>query len=219
VDCVLRGEADNAYSLSRPPGHHCLADQAMGFCMLANIPIAIEAARARHGIERVAVVDWDVHHGNGTQAIYEERGDVLSVSLHQENCFPPGYGGVADRGRGAGLGANLNVPLPVACGYDANAVDPLARMLLHSGSFRAMTARLREAAEQLCDGRLVLVHEGGYAEAYVPFCGLAVLEELSGIRTAVEDPLLEFLGLQQPGSEVAAFLRQRVRDLARQLAP
>ncbi len=247
VDCVLRGEADNAYSLSRPPGHHCLADQAMGFCMLANIPIAIEAARARHGIERVAVVDWDVHHGNGTQAIYEERGDVLSVSLHQENCFPPGYGGVADRGRGAGLGANLNVPLPagsghdaylqaldeivlpalrrfrpqliiVACGYDANAVDPLARMLLHSGSFRAMTARLREAAEQLCDGRLVLVHEGGYAEAYVPFCGLAVLEELSGIRTAVEDPLLEFLGLQQPGSEVAAFLRQRVRDLARQLA-
>jgi acetoin utilization deacetylase AcuC-like enzyme len=247
VDCVLRGEADNAYSLSRPPGHHCLPDQAMGFCMLANIAIAIEAAKARHGIERIAVLDWDVHHGNGTQAIYEERGDVLTISLHQENCYPPGYGGEADRGRGAGLGANLNVPLPagsghdaylqaldeivlpalqrfapqliiVACGYDANAVDPLARMLLHSDTFRTMTARVREAAEQLCNGRLVMVHEGGYAEAYVPFCGLAVLEEMSGIRTAVEDPLLEFIRLQQPGKQAQAFLTQRVQGLAKQLA-
>ncbi|BCA29983.1 class II histone deacetylase [Metapseudomonas otitidis] len=247
VDRVLRGEADNAYALSRPPGHHCLADQAMGFCLLANIPIAIEAARARHGIERVAVVDWDVHHGNGTQSIYEARSDVLTLSLHQENCFPPGYGGVEDRGIGDGLGFNLNIPLPagsghdaylhamrrivvpaltsfrpqlivVACGYDANAVDPLARMQLHSDSFRQMTALLLEAADQLCDGRLVLVHEGGYAEAYVPFCGLAAIETLAGVRTAVEDPLLEFIGLQQPGAAFAAFLEQQVEALATRLA-
>ncbi|WP_374980818.1 class II histone deacetylase [Pseudomonas solani] len=246
VDCVMRGEADNAYSLSRPPGHHCLADQAMGFCFLANIAIAIEAARARHGLRRVAVIDWDVHHGNGTQSIYEEDDEVLTVSLHQENCYPPGYSGLEDRGRGAGLGSNINIPLPagsghdaylqamrrivlpalerfrpelivVACGYDANAVDPLARMLLHSDSFRGMTALLREAAEGLCGGRLVLVHEGGYAEAYVPFCGLAVMEELSGVRTAVEDPMLAFIQLQQPGEAFAGFLHDQVEHLATQL--
>jgi acetoin utilization deacetylase AcuC-like enzyme len=247
VDSVMSGEVGNAYSLSRPPGHHCLADQAMGFCFLANIPIAIEAAKAKHGLGRVAIIDWDVHHGNGTQSIYEQRDDVLTISLHQENCFPPGYSGVEDRGLGKGLGFNLNLPLPagsghdaylqamqdivvpalerfapelivVACGYDANGVDPLARMLLHSDSFRAMTALLKEAAERHCDGRLVMVHEGGYAEAYVPFCGLAVLEEMAGIRTVVEDPMLPLLQLQQPGPAVSLFLREYVERLARQLA-
>jgi len=243
VDAVLGGEADNAYSLSRPPGHHCLADGAMGFCFLANIAIAIEAAKARRGLGKVAVIDWDVHHGNGTQSIFEERGDVLTLSLHQDGCFPPGYSGEQDRGRGAGLGANINIPLLpgsghdaylhalqrivipalerfepeliiVACGYDANAVDPLARMLLHSDSFRAMTRQVREAAERLCQGRLVLVHEGGYSEAYVPFCGLATVEELAGVRTAVTDPMLEFVQLQQPNPGFQAFQRQLIDDLA-----
>ncbi|MNE13166.1 Histone deacetylase-like amidohydrolase [compost metagenome] len=240
VDAVLHGEADNAYALSRPPGHHCLADQAMGFCFLANIPLAIEAAKARHGIERVAVIDWDVHHGNGTQAIYYQRPDVLTVSLHQEGCFPAGYGGAADRGEGAGEGCNLNISLlpggghdaylyaferlvvpalarfrpqliVVACGYDANAVDPLARMLAHSGTFRALTARLRQVAEEFAEGRLVLVHEGGYSEAYVPFCGQAVIEALAGVNTAVEDPLLGFIEQQQPNAEVRA-LQRRLLD-------
>lgn len=246
VDAVLKGEADNAYALSRPPGHHCLADQAMGFCFLANIPVAIEAAKARHGLGRIAVIDWDVHHGNGTQSIYATRADVLTISLHQENCYPPGYSGAEDRGEGAGAGFNLNIPLPagsgheaylhamqrivlpalerfapelivVACGFDANAVDPLARMLLHSDSYRAMTALLREAAERHCGGRLVMVHEGGYAEAYVPFCGLAVIEELAGVRTAVQDPLLELLHLQQPGAAHRRFLLQHLDTLAVQL--
>lgn len=247
VDSVMTGELSNAYSLSRPPGHHCLADQAMGFCFLANIPIAIEAAKARHGLGRVAIIDWDVHHGNGTQSIYEQRDDVLTISLHQENCFPPGYSGAEDRGLGGGLGFNLNLPLPagsghdaylqamqdivvpalerfapelivVACGYDANGVDPLARMLLHSDSFRAMTALLKAVAERHCGGRLVMVHEGGYAEAYVPFCGLAVLEEMAGIRTAVEDPMLPLLQLQQPGPAYSQFLREYVGNLAKRLA-
>lgn len=243
VDRVLAGESDNAYSLSRPPGHHCLADGAMGFCFLANIAIAIEAAKARRGLGKVAVIDWDVHHGNGTQSIFEARGDVLTISLHQDGCFPPGYSGEEDRGRGPGLGANLNIPLPpgsgheaylqtmqrlvipalerfepeliiVACGYDANAVDPLARMLLHSDSFRAMTRLLRQAAERLCQGRLVLVHEGGYSEAYVPFCGLAVIEELAGIRTVVSDPMLEFVQMQQPTAAFLAFQQQWVERQA-----
>ncbi|OOV91381.1 class II histone deacetylase [Pseudomonas sp. MF4836] len=243
VDRVLAGESDNAYSLSRPPGHHCLADGAMGFCFLANIAIAIEAAKARRGLGKVAVIDWDVHHGNGTQSIFEARGDVLTISLHQDGCFPPGYSGEEDRGRGPGLGANLNIPLPpgsgheaylqamqrlvipalerfepeliiVACGYDANAVDPLARMLLHSDSFRTMTRLLRQAAERLCQGRLVLVHEGGYSEAYVPFCGLAVIEELAGIRTVVSDPMLEFVQMQQPTAAFLAFQQQWVERQA-----
>lgn len=243
VDAVLSGHVGNAYSLSRPPGHHCLADGAMGFCFLANIAIAIEAAKARRGLGKVAVIDWDVHHGNGTQSIFEARGDVLTISLHQDGCYPPGYSGEQDRGHGAGLGANINIPLPpgsghaaylhamerivvpalerfepeliiVACGYDANAVDPLARMLLHSESFRLMTRTVREAAERLCQGRLVLVHEGGYSEAYVPFCGLAALEELAGVRTAVEDPMLEFVQLQQPKEALLGFQRQWVDQLA-----
>lgn len=244
VDAVLKGQAHNAYSLSRPPGHHCLADSAMGFCFLANIAIAIEAAKARNGLGKVAVIDWDVHHGNGTQSIFEERADVLTISLHQDGCYPPGYSGEQDRGRGAGVGANINIPLPpgsghatylhamerivvpalerfepeliiVACGYDANAVDPLARMLLHSESFRLLTRALRLAADRLCQGRLVLVHEGGYSEAYVPFCGLATLEELSGVRTAVLDPMLEFVQLQQPGAALQGFQAQWVERLAR----
>ncbi|HIH2644159.1 TPA: class II histone deacetylase, partial [Burkholderia cenocepacia] len=119
VDAVVGERAANAFSLSRPPGHHCLRDRPMGFCMLANIPIAIEAARAKHGIERVAVIDWDVHHGNGTQSIYYDDPDTLTISLHQDRCFPPGYSGADDRGEGAGIGANLNVPMLAGSGDDA----------------------------------------------------------------------------------------------------
>ncbi len=214
VEAVLKGELDNAYSLSRPPGHHCLPDQSMGFCFLANIPIAVERAKAQLGLGKVAIIDWDVHHGNGTQHIYLQRDDVLTISLHQDGCFPPGYAGEDDRGVGAGEGYNINIPLLagagddswryaletivipalarfepeliiIACGYDANAMDPLARMQLHSDSFRAMTEQVQQAADRLCGGKLVMVHEGGYAESYVPFCGLAVMEALSGIRTEV----------------------------------
>lgn len=243
VDAVLSGEVDNAYSLSRPPGHHALADGAMGVCFLANIAIAIEAAKAHRGLGRVAVVDWDVHHGNGTQSIFESRGDVLTISLHQDGCFPHGYSGEQDRGVGEGVGANINIPLPagsghhaylhamerivlpalerfkpelivVACGYDGSAVDPMARMLLHSETFRLMTRAVRQAAERLCEGRLVLVHEGGYAEVYVPFCGLATIEELSGVRTDVDDPMLEAIDLQQPKAAALNFQREWVEQLA-----
>ena len=87
VEAVLSGELDNAYSLSRPPGHHCLPDQSMGFCFRANIPIAVERAKARFGLGKVAILDWDVHHGNGTQHIYLHRDDVLTISLHQDGWF------------------------------------------------------------------------------------------------------------------------------------
>ena len=246
IDAVLEGSLANAYALCRPAGHHCLRDQAMGFCLLANIPIAIEAARAKHHLARVAVVDWDVHHGNGTQSIYYERADTLTISIHQDRCFPPGYSGSEDRGLGPGLGFNLNIPLPagsghetyvaafeqivipaldkfrpelivVASGLDANSVDPLARMLLTSETYRRLTALMRETAARWCGGRLVLVHEGGYAEAYVPFCGQAIVEELSGVRTAVTDPGLEMFTLMQPGPRVLDFHREWLLELAPKL--
>ncbi|HGS6999720.1 TPA: class II histone deacetylase, partial [Klebsiella pneumoniae] len=102
----------------------------------------------------------------------------------------------------------------VACGYDANAMDPLARMQLHSDSFRAMTGLVQQAADRLCGGRLVMVHEGGYAESYVPFCGLAVMETLSGIKTEVQDPLLAFIQQQQPREAFTRFQRRAIDELA-----
>jgi acetoin utilization deacetylase AcuC-like enzyme len=225
---TLRGEVDNAYALSRPPGHHCLPDFPNGFCLLANIAIATEAAFAAGMVDRVAVLDWDVHHGNGTEAIFYDRDDVLTVSIHQERNYPLDTGDFEDRGSGVGEGYNLNIPLPagaghstyleamerlvipaladfqpdviiVASGYDAAPLDPLGRMLATSETFRLMTTMAKEAAAQLCDGRLVLVHEGGYLEAYVPFCGHAVIQELSGSRITAPDPMLDTFNARQPG--------------------
>jgi acetoin utilization deacetylase AcuC-like enzyme len=243
MDKVLTGQWQNAYSLSRPPGHHCLPDFPMGFCLLANIPIAIEEMRARHHLGKVAVIDWDVHHGNGSQAIYWDRADTLTISLHQNACYPVTSGATTERGEGAGQGVNINIPLlpggghecylaamdrivlpalqrfkpdliVVASGLDANALDPLARMLAHSDTYRAMTERMMRTADRLCGGRLVMVHEGGYSEAYVPFCGQAILETLSGRRTQVIDPFLDFLIAQQPPPEFLALEDRRLAEMA-----
>ncbi|MEL7042540.1 MAG: class II histone deacetylase [Pseudomonadota bacterium] len=243
VDAVLNGEAKNAYALCRPAGHHCLADQSMGFCLLANIPIAIEVAKNRHSVDRVAVLDWDVHQGNGTQKIFYDRSDVLTVSIHQENNFPGNYTGEHDRGIDDGEGFNLNVPMPtgsgheayiyamkrviipmlerydpdiiiVASGLDGNIVDPLGKQLLVSESFRLMTRMVMTAADQLCSGRLAMVHEGGYSEAYVPFCGQAICEELSGSGVLVVDPQIDHYLAKQPGARSLQFQRQWVDDLA-----
>lgn len=241
VDRVVSGKAQNSYALCRPAGHHCLADTPMGFCLLANIPIAIEAAKANHGVERVAVVDWDVHHGNGTQSIYYDRSDVLTISVHQDRCFPPGYSGEEECGEGNGLGYNLNIPLPpgsghetyleafrelvipkldqfkpdliiIASGLDANITDPLARQLAHSETYRELTKMMMDTASRLCEDRLAVIHEGGYSEAYVPFCGLAIMEQLSGIRTEVEDPGLDMYIDMQPRDNFLAFCSQVIAE-------
>src|SRR5262245_12921312 len=221
VDAVLDGRVDNAYALVRPPGHHAEADQGMGFCIFGNVAIAVKHAREARGLSRVAVVDWDVHHGNGTESAFYRDPSVLTISLHQDNYFPAGRGKLEEGGEGPGEGYNLNLPLPpgsghgayeaafarvvgpalrrfrpelivVASGFDGGAMDPLGRMLATSATFRSMAGTLVALARELCGGRLVLAHEGGYSTAHVPFCGLAVLEELSGIATGVADPFLEF---------------------------
>ena len=243
LDAVLSGEIANAYILSRPPGHHCLKDFGMGFCMLANVAIAVETAIAKHKLTRVAVLDWDVHHGNGTEAIFLDRPDVLTISVHQENCFPVNSGAAGFRGTGPGEGHNLNVPLlpgggdqayrdafelmilpalrryqpeliVVASGLDASCLDPLARMMLFSESFRWMMADVMEVADECCEGRVAVIHEGGYSESYVPFCGHALIEQLADIRTEVVDPMLEFARMQQPNAAFRAFQRDLLMQQA-----
>ncbi len=232
---VLDGAHQNAYALSRPPGHHCLPDWQNGFCLLANIAIAVEVAIAQQKASKIAVLDWDVHHGNGTEAIFYDRADVLTVSVHQDRNYPMDTGAFADRGEGAGAGFNLNVPLPagtghkgymsalnrliipkirafqpdvliIACGFDAAAFDPLGRMLASVETFREMTRAVMELASEVCNGRLVMVHEGGYSEAYVPFCGHAVVAEMAGSDIDAPDAFKETLIKRQPDARFDAYL-------------
>ncbi len=116
MDAVLSGRVRNAYALVRPPGHHATQDVGMGFCLFGNVAIAIMHAQAVRGVGRVATVDWDVHHGNGTQAAFYDTPDVLTISLHQDNLFPANSGGLQERGVGRGEGYNLNIPLPPVAG-------------------------------------------------------------------------------------------------------
>ncbi|MFN4193288.1 MAG: class II histone deacetylase [Tabrizicola sp.] len=240
---VLTGGARNAYALSRPPGHHCTADWPNGFCLLNNIAVAIRATQAEGLVRRVAVIDWDVHHGNGTEAIFWDDPEVLTISLHQDRNYPLDTGAVEATGGHSAPMSNLNLPLPpgcghaaylhamervvlpaldrfrpeaivVACGFDAAAVDPLGRMLLTAETFRILTRIVMQAADRLCDGRLVLVHEGGYSEVYVPFCGHAVLEELSAAPVTAPDPLAATLARRQPDARFDAFARTWIDEAA-----
>jgi acetoin utilization deacetylase AcuC-like enzyme len=201
----------------RPPGHHAIADRGFGFCLFANVALAIMHAREVHRVGRIATVDWDVHHGNGTQAAFYDSPDVLTISIHQDRLFPSNSGTLGEVGEGPGKGFNINVPLPPGCGdgaylaaiervvlpalerfkpelivvpsgFDASHADPLGRMMVSSEGYRSMTRLVMQAADALCDGRLVMSHEGGYSAVYVPYCGLAVLEEMSGVRTHIDDP-------------------------------
>jgi len=245
---VWEGRCDNAYALSRPPGHHCLPDWPNGFCLLNNIGVAIGAARAAGHGGRIAVIDWDVHHGNGTEAVFYDRADVLTISLHQERNYPTDTGFIEDRGRDAGLGFNMNIPLPpgaghvsyldamerivlpaleqyrpdmiiIACGYDAGCFDPLARMLATVETFRALTRQVMEAADRLCEGRLVMVHEGGYSEAYVPFCGHAVLQEMARSEIDAPDPMAAIVAARQPSARMDAFVATLIGEMADILLP
>lgn len=219
LEAIMAGAVANAYALVRPPGHHALADMGMGFCLLGNAAIAGFHALEHFGLERIAFVDWDVHHGNGTQSAFYGDPRALTISVHQDNCFPPDSGYRHETGSGAGEGFNINVPLPpgsgvgaydaafervvlpaldkfkpqlivVPSGFDAGAYDPLGRMQVHSDGYRELTRKLMTAADQHCEGRLLLCHEGGYNTWTVPFYGLAVMEQLSGINTGTVDPFL-----------------------------
>jgi len=218
---IVAGTYDNAYVLNRPPGHHADADMGRGFCIFGNVVVAAKHAIAKLGLERVAVVDWDVHHGNGTETAFYDDPNVLTISVHQDNWFPVGRGFVDHVGEGAGEGAAINIPLPpgsgvgayesafdrvvvpalqafkpdliyVASGFDASAYDPLGRMMMHSKGYNSLAKKLVAVAGDVCGGRLVMAHEGGYSPTYVPFCGAAVMEALTGLSCDFEDPYLDF---------------------------
>ncbi len=187
---VLAGEWRNAFCAVRPPGHHAEREQAMGFCLFNNVAVAAAALRAQHGLARVAIVDWDVHHGNGTQHLFERDGSVFYASLHQWPLYP-GTGAREERGLGAGAGTTRNAPQPagagdaewidaleeellpdleafapefvlVSAGFDAHRLDPLAGTNLSERAYAEMSARLLELAARSAGGRLVSVLEGGY---------------------------------------------------------
>jgi len=219
VKAVLEGAVDNAFALLRPPGHHAERDAAMGFCLFNNTALAARWAQREQGVERVAIIDWDVHHGNGTEDIFLDDPSVLTISLHQDGLYPADRGGLEDRGTGAGMGVNVNVPLPagtgddgyahafervvepvvrtfapdlllIAAGQDASATDPLGRMSITVPGFRALADRAVTLAEELCDGRLVAVLEGGYSLLHLPLANHAILEGLAGLPpTFTSDPV------------------------------
>ncbi len=216
VDAVMRGEVRNVYALLRPPGHHAERNHAMGYCIFNNAAIAAHYARRVYCLERVMIIDWDVHHGNGTQdAFYGDPG-VLFLSLHQQNWFPKLAGELEQVGSGAGAGYTVNIPLPpgtgdrgyraafeqlvlpiglqfqpqlvlVSAGQDGSWLDPLAQMMLTMAGYRQLAALLLELAQQTCESRLVALQEGGYSAAYVPYCTAAVVEALLDIDLGIVD--------------------------------
>ncbi len=190
VDAVLSADAGNALAIVRPPGHHATTSRQMGFCLLNNIAIAARHAQSRYGIERVLILDYDVHHGNGTNDIFYADPSVLFISTHQYP-FYPGSGALADIGADDGTGATINIPLSagqgdiafrslfaeivrpaierfqpelmlISAGFDAHWVDPLASMQLTLAGYDYLARECIELAERLCDGRIIFVMEGGY---------------------------------------------------------
>lgn len=190
VDRVLNGEDRQALCLTRPPGHHALQDRAMGFCLLGNPTLAAHRAVKVHDLERVLIVDWDVHHGNGTQALTNERSDVWFFSSHRYP-FYPGTGAEDETGTGAGLGTKFNLPLAfgtsrrdilrqfsrvltdaaercrpqlviISAGFDAHTRDPIGSLGLETEDFATLTNLVCDVADTYSDGRLVSILEGGY---------------------------------------------------------
>ncbi len=216
VRAVLEGRVHNAYALLRPPGHHATKNAALGFCVFNDAVLAAHYARNAYGVERILIVDWDVHHGNGIQdAFYADPG-ALFLSLHQEDWFPAGAGGLDQVGTGAGIGYTVNIPLPpgtgdrgyqaafaqlvlpigrqfqpqliiVVAGHDASWLDPLAHMMMTMDGYRSLSTSMVELAEEVCAGRLVMLQAGGYSAPYVPYCAVASVEPLLGVDLGIVD--------------------------------
>ncbi len=214
VDLLMAKEIDNGFALVRPPGHHAESDRAMGFCLFNNIAIAARHAKKEYGVDRVMIVDWDLHHGNGTQNSFYETNDVLFVSTHQYPHYP-GSGSLLQTGRGEGEGYTINVPMTggqgdmeyasifkdiivplglqykpqlilVSAGFDVYFDDPLGAMRVSHEGFGYMTRKIVELADTVCDGRVLVTLEGGYDLTWLRNCVFAVLSELLGTQLPLD---------------------------------
>ena len=208
IESLMSGEIDNGFAFVRPPGHHAEPERAMGFCLFGNVALGAAYALKRFGLERVLVVDFDVHHGNGTQETFYHRKDVLFISTHQFPLFP-GTGAFPETGSATGKGFTLNFPLPagtgdntygllfdkiilpvakayrpqlmlVSAGFDAYMEDPLAGMRVTPAGFASMARQLKILADTVCEGRMVLVLEGGYHLEGLQESVLQVLDQICG---------------------------------------
>ncbi|MED3992360.1 class II histone deacetylase [Priestia aryabhattai] len=218
VDTVMEDEMiSKVYAQIRPPGHHASSDQVMGFCFYNNVAVGAAYAIEHCGLKRVVILDWDVHHGNGTQDIFYDRDDVLVISIHEAGYFPLESGQVHEVGQGKGEGYNINIPVPpltgdegyryvfesiiapvikqfqpeliiISAGQDANALDPISRLMVTREGFKYMANKIRELAESYCEGRLIIAQEGGYNLAYLPIATMGVIEGLVGVDVNWKDP-------------------------------
>jgi acetoin utilization deacetylase AcuC-like enzyme len=213
LDAVAAGQVDNGFAFVRPPGHHAERQRAMGFCLFNHVAVGAAYLRRQHAARRILIVDWDLHHGNGTQHMFEDDPEVLYVSTHQYPYYP-GTGALDEVGRGDGEGRTVNLALPAGCGdaeyveafarivepiadqfapdwvlisagFDAHARDPLGGMAVTEAGFRAMTRSLLAIARRHAGGRCAAILEGGYDLDAIRSSASAVLEEM---RTAVAEP-------------------------------
>jgi acetoin utilization deacetylase AcuC-like enzyme len=216
AEAVMEGQVDSAFALVRPPGHHATADRAMGFCLFNNIAIAAKWIISKYGLARLAIVDFDVHHGNGTQEAFYVDPKVLYISTHQSPSYP-GTGWLEECGSGEALGTKINIPLPPGCGdteylmayekivapavrrfkpqiilvsagYDAHWLEKIAAMQVSIKGFIQIVRAIKLAAAETCNSRMALVLEGGYQLESLAACVKATFEVLLG-NNYVEDPL------------------------------
>jgi acetoin utilization deacetylase AcuC-like enzyme len=216
VDQIMAGEIDNGFAMVRPPGHHAERDRAMGFCLFNNVAVAAHHLRRRHGLQRILIMDWDVHHGNGTQHSFYDDPGVLYISTHQYPHYP-GTGAADEVGVGAGRGATVNIPLPagggneiygeafrtivepiarqfdprfvlISAGFDCHRRDPLGGMEVDEQGIAAMTRSLLRIAREHCSGRCAAVLEGGYDLRALRDSAETLIVELGGLRMDEKPP-------------------------------
>jgi len=222
VNAIIDNEIDKGYCLIRPPGHHALPEQGYGFCIFNNSAIGAAYAINSSKFKRVMIIDFDAHHGNGTQEAFYNTSSVFTISMHQEDLYPPGSGNIDELGTGDGEGYNINIPLPaaignegylyawekiiepvakrfspdliiVAAGQDASFYDPMARMALTSSGFRMIGNKINEMASIYSEGKVLIIQEGGYNTSYAPYCALATIEAIGDFDKTCSDPYLQFI--------------------------